>query len=427
MPRAQLDEMQLERLQTTCELAYEHAPLIRERWDEAKVKPSDIKTVDDFRERVPFIDKDAIREFREARGDPFGGLLCLPIADLTGINSTSGTTGNPTLTAERWGEDPRRPNAMARDLWHMGGRPGDYFSVILFTFPGPFYTLPLTLGMTPVIYDYDVHEVERLMRQSLRYRPTLLYNLGGVLISTVADVAARTGLDPKDCFASYRGIVWAGEPLGTRARTLAELWGLPLYQHSTAGDASPCFECSERDGMHVWEDTALVEGIDPHAYDHRDATPVTARRERCELVATALSDFVAPLVRYRSDDLVQLDREPCPCGRTHVRLWTVGRKGDEVVVDGQSVMPIDVWSAVEEVEPCRLGLFQIVRPRRELDVLRLRVGYDDVGDDRLGALADEIRAVVSAAVGIEPEVELVRNEVLLRQGPPHKIPRVTKT
>jgi hypothetical protein len=29
-------------------------------------------------------------------------------------------------------------------------------------------------------------------------------------------------------------------------------------------------------------------------------------------------------------------------------------------------------------------------------------------------------------VGVEPEVELVENEVLLRQGPPHKIPRVAK-
>jgi len=33
---------------------------------------------------------------------------------------------------------------------------------------------------------------------------------------------------------------------------------------------------------------------------------------------------------------------------------------------------------------------------------------------------------VASAVGVQPEIELVENGVLLRQGPPHKIPRVTK-
>jgi hypothetical protein len=34
---------------------------------------------------------------------------------------------------------------------------------------------------------------------------------------------------------------------------------------------------------------------------------------------------------------------------------------------------------------------------------------------------------IGAAVGVVPDVELVENSVLLRQGPPHKIPRVTKS
>jgi hypothetical protein len=37
-----------------------------------------------------------------------------------------------------------------------------------------------------------------------------------------------------------------------------------------------------------------------------------------------------------------------------------------------------------------------------------------------------VTEAVHAAVGIEPDVELVANDVLLRQGPPHKIPRVAK-
>src|SRR5262249_24487530 len=90
MPRAELEARQLERLREVVPVAYERAPLIREAWDAAKVRPSDIRTLDDFRERVPFIDKDAVRRFRDERGDPYGGLLCVDPADLTGVGSTSG-------------------------------------------------------------------------------------------------------------------------------------------------------------------------------------------------------------------------------------------------------------------------------------------------------------------------------------------------
>jgi hypothetical protein len=33
---------------------------------------------------------------------------------------------------------------------------------------------------------------------------------------------------------------------------------------------------------------------------------------------------------------------------------------------------------------------------------------------------------VLQAVGVEPDIELVPNEALLRLGPPHKIPRVAR-
>jgi phenylacetate-CoA ligase len=309
----------------------------------------------------------------------------------------------------------------------MGVRPGDHVALFLFTFRGPTYGFVQQLGAVPMLFDYDVDEVERLLRASIEYRPTALYNFGGTMFNATADIAARTGIDVADAFSSYRGVVFAGEPLGRRARALAEEWGVPLYEHSNVGDVTACFECGEHDGMHFWEDMAHVEGIDPSAVSHHDAQPVTGDRERCELVATALSNRVAPLIRFRSDDLVEIDRSPCACGRTHARIWTIGRKGDEIVVDGVSVLPIDVWGAIEAINACRLGLFQIVRPTRQVDTLRLRVGYQDTPDARLASLRDDVAGAVLAATGVAPQVELVPNDTLLRLGPPHKIPRVTRT
>jgi phenylacetate-CoA ligase len=301
----------------------------------------------------------------------------------------------------------------------MGVRPRDHIALVLFTFRGPTYGLFQGLGTVPILFDFDPAEMDRFCDLSLRYRPTGLYNFGSVLINEVREVCERRGLDPVDVFASYRGVVFAGEPLSPRARRLAESWGVELFEHTGIGDVTAAFECHRHAGLHVWEDTALVEGLDP------DGSAPVADGDRCELVATSLFNRTAPLVRYRSDDIVRIDRTPCECGRTHLRVWPIGRKGDELVVQGRSVLPVDVWGAIESVDACAMGLFQIIRTGPASDVLRLRVGYAPAAEHRLAPVEEEVRAAVVSALGIEPDVELVPNATLLRLGPPHKIPRVT--
>jgi phenylacetate-CoA ligase len=227
-------------------------------------------------------------------------------------------------------------------------------------------------------------------------------------------------VDPVDTFSSYEGVIFAGEPIGPRARARVESWGLELFLHTSLGDVGAATECREHDGCHFWEDTAFVETLDPQGTD------AVADGERGELVSTTLIDKIAPLLRYRSDDLVRVTREPCACGRTHGRMTPLGRKGDEVVIDGVSVLPGDIWGAIELVDETQAGLFQIVRTAREMDTLHLRVGYATEGPKGLADLKTRVTDSVASAVGVQPDVELVENAVLLRQGPPHKIPRVTK-
>jgi phenylacetate-CoA ligase len=190
--------------------------------------------------------------------------------------------------------------------------------------------------------------------------------------------------------------------------------------HTGVGDVGAATECHEHDGCHFWEDTCYLESLDP------DGVEPVGDGERGELVSTTLLDKIAPLVRYRSDDLVRITHEPCACGRTHGRVWPLGRKGDEVVVDGRSVLPGDLWAAIEAVPETGAGLFQVIRTGREVDRLRLRVGYATDGARGTDDLRTRVTESVHEAVGIEPDVELVANEELLRQGPPHKIPRVAR-
>jgi phenylacetate-CoA ligase len=422
MPRADLDVLQAEKLLgDLLPWAYERSGLVREAWDAAGVSMADVRTMDDFHERVPFLDKDAIRRFRDRHTDPYGGLLCLDVTTkgvFSAIFSTSGTTGDPTPAPYAG----RGATILTRDFWELGVRPGDSFTQMLFTYRGPaIHDTIRGIGATPVFVDHLPEDLPTFFRLSRELRPTGWYTISGPMILALEEALPALKVDPADVFASYRGVVYAGEPLGRRARALVADWGLELFDHTGVGDVAGAFECREHDGCHFWEDMALVEVLDP------DGTEPVPDGEVGELVSTTLVDKIAPLVRYRSDDLVRVTRQPCGCGRTHGRVWPVGRKGDEVVVAGRSVLPADVWAAVESVPETSAGLFQVIRPQREVDVLRLRVGYGREGSKGRADVGRRVAEAVAAAVGIEPEVELVPNEDLLRLGPPHKIPRVAET
>src|ERR1700749_871244 len=90
------DQLEESRILQLVPYVYQRAPLIREVWDEAGVKPADIASLADFKAKVPFIDKDRIRRFRAEHGDPFGGLCWAEPPHLKGVGFTTGTTGDPT-------------------------------------------------------------------------------------------------------------------------------------------------------------------------------------------------------------------------------------------------------------------------------------------------------------------------------------------
>jgi phenylacetate-CoA ligase len=420
-PRAAIEAHQWELLQEQIATAYERAPLYRDLWRHAGVAPDDLRSLDEYRTAAPFVSKDVIRARRAETDDPFGGLLTCPIEDLTAVHSTSGTTGDPTLVGETWGGGGREGQArgipvLTRDFWELGVRPGDHVALMLFTYRGPIYLFPGMLGATAMVFDHEPGDVANLLAWSREHRPTLLYNLSLVTFLAIEEAAAA-GVDVADAFASYRAVIWAGEPIGPRAEARARELGIPLYFQSSAGDVGAATECRERAGGHVWEDFGLYECIDP------DTGRPVADGEVGELVATNLAPTPMPLLRHRSDDLVRTTTARCACGRTHRRTTPLGRRGDAVRVDGRVVLPIDVWGAIESVDETRAGLFQVIRPGPEAERLRLRVGF--AGTRAPSTLPARVADAVAAAIGLEPEVELVPNADLLRLGPPHKIPRVS--
>jgi phenylacetate-CoA ligase len=228
------------------------------------------------------------------------------------------------------------------------------------------------------------------------------------------------GIDMRDVFASYKGVLFAGEPVGPKMRLTFERWGLAgkIFNQTSFGDLGHAHDCREHDGCHAWEDIGVAEIVDPDSGAEIDGDG------RGELVCSSLVNPLDPLLRYRGGDIVDLRRDRCACGRTHARFTPVGRSADEAVIGGRSILPMDVWGAIEDVPETSHGLFQIIRPQRLLDDLKIRVGY--AGTPELGRLRERVADSVEAAVGIRPLIELVPNDVVMQSGSRHKIPRTVK-
>jgi phenylacetate-CoA ligase len=421
MPRAELASLQEAKLLDMLPYAYARSSLVREVWNDAGVTPGDIRSLDDFRERAPFIDKDRIRAFRDRHRDPYGGILCVAEGELKGIYSTSGTTGDPTLIPSAAPPEPDGGGhgLLVRSLWEIGVRPGDRIAIVLFTFRGMvWHQRAQSLGVTPVYLDHTPAAIPRFIELALRWRPSCVYHLRPPLLAALEDCTARLGIEPRELFASFKGVISGGEALGARMRSRLQDWGVDLFTFTAVGDVSSGIDCREHAGVHVWEDAVLLECVDEQGAKEVEEGAVG------ELVATALENRIAPLIRYRSDDLVRVSRERCGCGRTHSRMWPVGRKGDEVVVAGRTILPRDLMPAVESVPETAAGFFQVVRRHREMTVLQVRVGHRS-SSRTPRQIRDEVTERVSALLGVPTEVELVDVEELLELGPPHKIPRVT--
>lgn len=417
LPRADIRVLQEARLQSQLDYVCARSPLIRKVWADAGVKRDDIRSIDDFIAKAPFIDKDSLRAWRDANHDAFGGVLCVDMEKVDLMGTSSGTTGDPTFFAESW-THPGDWVWTPREMWSLGLRPGDYiaeFNHVLRSVGRLYFH---DMGAIPILINHDASGLPRFVEICRKYRPTWLFHLSSPLIYGLARLEADTGVDLKEVFSSFTACIYGGEPMGRQARELVKRWEVPIYEFSSLGDSGTVWECRAKDGFHAWEDLALMEVLDPATLE-----PVPSGG-RGELVITNLVDEIDPLIRFRSGDLVQWSEETCSCGRTHARVWPIGRTTDEILVRGQSVLPRDIWSAIEDVPETAAGLFQIIRPVRDMDELKLRVGYEGAPD--LASVERAVQDSVERAIGIRPVVLLVPNAEIVKLGPPHKIPRTAK-
>jgi phenylacetate-CoA ligase len=398
--RREITKLQLSRLQAGIERLTKSVPFYRDRL--GSVSSDSIQSLGHLA-GLPFTTKSDLRD-----NYPFG-LLAVPMKDVIRIHASSGTTGKPTVVAytrkdiELWSELMARSYAAAgvtaEDVVHNA------YGYGLFTGGLGFHYGAECLGAAVV----------PVSGGNTKRQLTILRDFGcTVLCCTpsysllIAELAEEEGVKLDDL--KLRVGLFGAEPWSDRMREEIEsrlgIVALNVFGLSEVIGPGVAVECTEKQGMHIFEDHFIPEIINP------DTTEILPDGEMGELVLTCVTKEALPLIRYRTRDRTRLLRDKCRCGRTSVRMErVVGRTDDMIIVRGVNVFPSQIETVllqVGEVSPH----YQIVVDRSsdymdELDVLVEAPAEIYGNQQRLAPLEKRLSFEVQSALGITCNVKLV--------------------
>ncbi|AEB12014.1 phenylacetate--CoA ligase PaaK [Marinithermus hydrothermalis] len=384
LPQNQLRKLQNERLQRIVRYVYERVPFYREALDRAGVRPEEIKGVEDL-PKLPFTRKQDLRDHY-----PFG-LFAVPREQVARIHASSGTTGKPTVVGYTRRDLEVFAEVNARSIAAAGGRPGmllhNAYGYGLFTGGLGLHYGGEKLGMTVVPVSGGM--TERQITLILDFKPDVI-SCTPSYAQTLADEFRKRGVSPEEISLKYA--ILGAEPWTEAIRESVEaglgVKAVNIYGLSEIIGPGVSQECLEgQAGSHIWEDHFYPEVVDPDTGE-----PLPEGKEGV-LVFTTLTKEAMPLLRYWTGDITYLTREPCVCGRTHVRMGPIrGRTDDMLIIRGVNVYPTqveEVLRLIEELEPH----YQLVITREgTLDEVELKVEVTEAVFRRVGAevLSDEV-------------------------------------
>ncbi len=392
LPRQDLRALQLAALRRNVDHAYRHVPHHRAALDAARVTPDDVRGFDDLR-RLPFTTKEHLRA-----AYPFG-MFAVPQAEIARIHASSGTTGKPTIVGYTRGDLDTWSDLMARSLACTGLRPGDLvhnaYGHGLFTGGLGFHMGAERLGCTVVPASSGMTERQVLLLRDLGARA--LFATPSYALA-IAEVAEKEGVKMADLPLEIG--MFGAEPWSEAMRAeLDQRLGIrafDMYGLSEILGPGVAVECQERAGLHGWEDAFYFEVIDS---DTGEPLPMG---EVGELVITTLAKEAQPMLRYRTRDLTRLCDEPCPCGRSHLRILRVlGRNDDMLIVRGVNVFPSQIEAALVGQTDVAPHYVLVVQREGALDTLTIEVeAAADLPVSRYEALGGKVSEAIKGRVGV---------------------------
>ena len=410
LSRAEIEAIQLARLQETVHRVYERVAPYRKKMDEAGVRPEDIKSLADLA-RLPFVTKADLRD-----NYPYG-LFAVPREELVRVHASSGTTGKPTVVGYTQHDLDVWTECVARIACAGGATPQD-MAQICFGYGMFTGALGLHYGLERVgatIIPSSTGNSEKQIMYMKDFGTTLLVATPSYALR-LAEVAREMGIDPARDLSVKIGLVGSELLTDAMREEMHRYWGKDMLVTSNYGMSElmgpgVSGECEYMCGMHINEDFFIPEIIDPETGE------VLPEGERGELVVTCIAKEALPLIRYRTKDITRLIYEPCKCGRTTCRMENLtGRSDDMLKIRGVNVFPGQIEEVILSVPELGPHYELIVEREGYSDKLSVRVELATATDSFsvLERIAATVRNKIRIVLGLDVRVMLESPNTLQR-------------
>jgi phenylacetate-CoA ligase len=379
MPRAELEQLQLERLQSLLVRLKRNVRRSREKLANVQVESLSDLT------RLPFTTpEDMVESF------PYG-MFAFPLREVIRLHTTVGPEGKPLVIGHTRNDLAQWGRLVARQLVASGVTANDVIQICLGggIYPAASgYVLGAELIEASVIAEDPFHLDYQLAMQQ-NYRPTVLITTPTNALELMRLIVKRQ-IDPRSL---HLRTVLLSRPADKATCEQLEA-GLSAKIQSTFGvgeilDPGLSVEC-EAGQFHVHEDQFLAEVCDG------------------ELVVTTLAREAMPLLRYRTRVACELNRDPCACGRTGLVIRPGQRLDRRLCVNEMPLYESQIAEVLAQTGVARRPFHVEVSDRHILVSIEMS---EKLFTDRmwvLERLKREAESEFLARLGVEAEVRFVQ-------------------
>jgi len=342
--REELAAYQARALSCLLDHAYENVPYYHRVFEERGLVPGDIQTPGDLA-LLPFLTKEIVQA---------------NLADLKARNypeaafeyvRTSGSTGTPMGFYYERGVSRAKEWAFMKTQWdRVGYCFGDRCVIlrghVVDTASSGTYWRRALFGRWLIMSSHQMTEetLPAYIDRIRKFRPRFIHAYPSTAV-ILARYMREHGIEP---FPTVKAVLCGSENLYPWQRSLlAEAFGCRVFSwYGNSEQTVLAGECEESTHYHIFPEYSIVELIG------RDGLPVEGPGAMGEVVATNLTNFVCPLIRYRTMDVAVATEKQCPCGRQYPLLEKVEGRLQEFIVTRSghliSVTPINYESGAFE-------------------------------------------------------------------------------
>ena len=396
----QLKEIQLKGLQWTVRHVYDHSLFYRNKFDEAGIRPEDVRSLNDL-QHLPLVDKDdLLQEY------PFP-LRSVAYKDIVRIHASSGTTGKRKVLCYTQKDIDVWASLFARCYQMAGLTRHDRVQIAvgygLWTAGVGFQAGCERFGAMAIPLGPANAEMHCEMLVDME---TTVFCSTASMALLMAEEIHKRNLLPK---IKVKKIILGAERHSDAMRgRIKELMGVEhifdIYGLTELYGPGTGLDCILHNGIHYWADHFIFEILDPISL-----TPVT-QGESGELVVTTLCKEGSPLVRYRTHDVTRIIDQACPCGAPfplHDRI--LGRTDDMFIYRAVNIYPSQIDHVLSRVNGIG-SEFQIHLKQRESgrDMMVIKVEREaGESQDNDVHLAEQVMAEIRHKILVRCQVEIV--------------------